>query len=436
MVFMRGLKINKVNIESPIITEIKPSVAFCVQLKVGQGKESKPLIKVGETVKQGTVIAAPDGDTSGFVYSPVNGAVLKIETKINTFGENSTCVIIEAAKVNTPLFFNKLESFSANNLFGRLIESGSFDNWGKRMPTYHKYLNPNAKNERILVIKTFDSDPYILSNEAITEQYTEEVVKGAICFYRISGASKMFFIVPNEKSKQPLIAKIREIASKLEVPQNLFDIITVDNVYPYDENHLLCDILTGKEISVDEDVENRGIMIENSQSCLNFERAVYENRPVISSVYTIAGDNLAHNEVVEIYNGTLPQELLSRGQVVDLEKFRGFVLGGALSGLSQCDRALGLPLTYSAILTFKWDDSKYKEIDCINCGRCNEVCPMRLNPMSLDNFAINKDYGRAKKYGALSCINCGCCSYVCPARRFLSQRISDMADSIRLGRTM
>ena len=434
----RGIKIKgcREQLNNAKIAESKPSALFCVSLKPGKGPQSKILVEVGDSLKQGTVIASPSGSDSGFIYSPVSGAVANIVNKVNSFGELSTMVLIKPAKVNVALNFNTLASHSSTNLFGRLVESGSYDNWGQRLPTFHKYINPNAKNNRMLVVKLFDSDPFVFSNQAIAQNLTEEVVKGAVCFFKVSGAMQMVFVLAKSKQADEIIKKIKEVAIALELPENIFKFVKINNVYPYDEEHLLFKLITKHEMNPEEEVENRGIMIENSQSCLNFFRAVYENKPTLSSVYTVSGDNVKKPVIVEVPNGADALSVLALAQIEDENRFNGFTLGGAFNGVGQCDDSIGLQQTFSSMCSFKLNREINKEIDCINCGSCNAVCPMKLSPVNLDNFALNKDYGRAKRYGALSCINCGACSFVCPARRFLAQRISDMANSIREGRTM
>ncbi len=54
---------------------------------------------------------------------------------------------------------------------------------------------------------------------------------------------------------------------------------------------------------------------------------------------------------------------------------------------------------------------------CIRCGRCLEVCPMRLNPSTLSIYVERMRFEDAQRHNVMDCIECGCCAYVCPSRR-------------------
>ena len=55
------------------------------------------------------------------------------------------------------------------------------------------------------------------------------------------------------------------------------------------------------------------------------------------------------------------------------------------------------------------------ETACLRCGRCVQVCPMRLVPAKLGQAARTGDVALAKRHHVAACIECGCCAYECPA---------------------
>lgn len=83
--------------------------------------------------------------------------------------------------------------------------------------------------------------------------------------------------------------------------------------------------------------------------------------------------------------------------------------------------------TSSSILAFEKDVvAASSESACINCGRCVEVCPSRIIPSRLADFAQRFNEEAFLKWNGLECVECGSCSYVCPAKRQLKQSIGAM----------
>ena len=102
--------------------------------------------------------------------------------------------------------------------------------------------------------------------------------------------------------------------------------------------------------------------------------------------------------------------------------------GNALTGLSA-----PVTKTTSGLLFLTEKETNAEEpTPCINCGKCADVCPMKLMPMQTAFYTSAKDYEAADKYGGvLSCIECGACSYICPARRPLAQSIKTAKAELR-----
>ncbi|MDE5590744.1 MAG: 4Fe-4S binding protein, partial [Acetatifactor sp.] len=63
---------------------------------------------------------------------------------------------------------------------------------------------------------------------------------------------------------------------------------------------------------------------------------------------------------------------------------------------------------------------------CIYCGRCVEVCPGRVIPSRLADYAEHFDEEAFLANHGMECCECGCCSFICPAKRPLTQEIKSM----------
>ena len=64
-----------------------------------------------------------------------------------------------------------------------------------------------------------------------------------------------------------------------------------------------------------------------------------------------------------------------------------------------------------------------EETACVRCGRCVDVCPMRLVPTRLALASRAGDWELASNYHIAACMECGCCAYECPAAIPLVQLI-------------
>jgi electron transport complex protein RnfC len=73
----------------------------------------------------------------------------------------------------------------------------------------------------------------------------------------------------------------------------------------------------------------------------------------------------------------------------------------------------------------------YQNTACVNCGKCNAICPVDLEVNLLGRFSEYGIFDKCRDLGAENCIECGLCAYVCPAHRPLVQLISHAKHTIQ-----
>lgn len=123
---------------------------------------------------------------------------------------------------------------------------------------------------------------------------------------------------------------------------------------------------------------------------------------------------ISHKELIEAAGGFTeePEKLIS---------------GGPMMGFAMVTLDAPVTKTSSSLLAFKEDIvKKSPETACINCARCVDVCPSRIIPSRLADFAKRQDEASFVAWNGLECVECGSCSYVCPAKRQLKQSIGSM----------
>lgn len=404
--------------------DIKPLNEFSfynVPLKLKNISESEPVVRVGDVVKQGTLLAKPAGKLGIKIYSPVSGKVLNILEKMLPTGEYCKHVLIMNDKKGEVQDLADMESISDVNLISRLKDSGIVDSV-TGMPSYLKYAYTGSRSYKNLLVLMDSTDPNSTVNQTITEFKMEEVVNGAKYFMNMTSAQQIIFVF--NESDYRLANKLKKHI--LESKKNYdFKIKFIPNKYPFDNPFILSSLVLRKKILGKKSFLQEGVVIETSESCYNFCRAVEFNKPVTSKIITVDGTNVFRPGNYIVANGTSYDNLLGEVGIENLDDKSQLIDGNILSGTALYDTSASISLLNDTLLLEKFDIlTKFKEHPCISCGKCISVCPVFINPALLDEAYINGDFDELEKNNVFSCIECGCCSYVCPSKRFLSQRIA------------
>ena len=100
-------------------------------------------------------------------------------------------------------------------------------------------------------------------------------------------------------------------------------------------------------------------------------------------------------------------------------------------GMALFNLEVPVTKTSSALLCLTHDEVAEQEpTACIRCGRCVEVCPSKLIPQKMLEYAEKFDDEGFQKLNGMECYECGCCTYVCPAKRRLTQAFKQTRRSI------
>ena len=89
-----------------------------------------------------------------------------------------------------------------------------------------------------------------------------------------------------------------------------------------------------------------------------------------------------------------------------------------MNGVAASSTDMPIVKQSDAILVFgRKAAEKPEQLNCIGCGRCAAVCPMKLRPFEIVKAQSKGKLETIKKLYADHCIECGCCSYICPSKR-------------------
>ena len=127
-------------------------------------------------------------------------------------------------------------------------------------------------------------------------------------------------------------------------------------------------------------------------------------KSVFETIITISGDCISKPLVLRVKLYTSLLDILNEFFEIDNEEFDIYVngyLGG--SKINSIDDIIITMDTKSFVINKKIQEV---ETECINCGACERICPMKIN--------VKRCYFGSKQ--DKKCLNCGLCNYICPAK--------------------
>ena len=405
------------------IKELLPKGDLCYPLSQHIGAPASPLVQVGDHVLKGQKIAEAAGFVSASVHASVSGTVKAIVEHFNATGNKVNCILVENDGEYEEVEYQAVESLeglSKEDILNRIGEAGIVGMGGAGFPTKVKLSPKEPEKIDFVIANCAECEPYITADYRRMLENTEELVNGMRAVLMLFDNARGIFGVEN--NKKDCIAALKE-ATKDE-PR--MEVKALQTKYPQGSERQLIYATTKRAINSAMLPADAGCVVDNVETLIAINNAVIHGKPSIERVVTVSGDDVVNPGNYRVLFGTSHQELIDAagGFKTEPEKV---ISGGPMMGFAMFTVDVPVTKTTSSILAFEKDEvSKHPESPCINCGRCVEVCPDRLVPSRLADYAKRHDSDMFEKWNGMECIECGCCSYVCPAKRPLKQSIGSM----------
>ena len=398
-----------------------------IPLSQEAGSNFKPLVKVGDIVKEGDVIAETEltPGKKSYIHSSVPGTVVSIEPVFAPDGRQEFSVKIKFGGAFSFLgkkFFEKNASaFVPNEIPAKLTSLGVLNTFKSSIPEnlglqIENMLKAKKKPEN-LIVRLFDEDPYRVTDSLISKFYFDQLVKGALILAKAINAKGIVFAI-DQKFANKDIFKNEENKNIRALEMNIRrypcgtprEIVSAFIRGPLKRTCVFC--ISEHDLFVD------------ASTAYEVYKAAGLSIPSVDRFVHFSGDCLNASCLLEVKVGTTLRDIVSQlgGFVKDPAHI---IINGMLCGISV--QSLDIPITkYVKSVEFlskkrRTDEQIYS---CINCGNCRFACPVKLSPDILYNHTVNyKLLNERFTASSLACIECGLCNTVCPARLPLCQTI-------------
>ncbi|WP_340153137.1 electron transport complex subunit RsxC [uncultured Marivirga sp.] len=378
------------------------------------GAPSKLVIREGQEVVRGQILAESDGYLSVPLHAPVSGLVKRISNVPTISGKMTTGIYLEPFPSSTQEILDgepiNLDAASPDDILMGIQQAGIVGLGGAAFPTHAKLKIPDGKHCDTLIINGIECEPYLTTDHRVMLEQSDDIFLGIKYLMKATAAKRT--IIGIEANKQDAADLLQE-----RLPKN--EAISVEVVpvkYPQGAEKMLITSLLGKE------VPSRGLPIDvnavvvNVATTAEIGRLLPHGRGIQERVITITGPGVKKKGNYLIPIGTPLRYVLE--QVGVDESVSEVYMGGPMMGVAVANLDISIVKGTSGVVVFNKEQIEQapQVYPCIKCGACVDACPLSLNPSKLGILAKFESYEKmAEEYHLMDCFECGSCSYVCPS---------------------
>ncbi len=393
------------------------------------GAPCKPLVKVGDYVMIGQKIADSEAPVCAPIHATVSGTVKKIEPYFHpTLNEVMAIVVendyqdvLDPALRDVQRDYTTMES---EEIIGYIREAGIVGMGGASFPTHIK-MNSALHKVDTVIINAAECEPYLSSDHRVMLENTAEFVEGIKIIRQALGVRRVYIGI--ESNKPDAISRLYKVLRKTKIR-----IVVLATKYPQGGEKQLIKAITGREVPSGKLPADAGCCVFNVDTAVAIYRAVVKGYPLMRRIVTIAGEALERTGNANVRIGTPISSVLQKFGLQE-QNMKKLIMGGPMMGTAICHLDAPVVKGTSGLLCLTQEQlsEDYDGNNCIRCGRCITVCPMKLAPNYIGMFSHKNEVQKCKELNAMDCIECGCCSYTCPAKLPLLQHIRIAKQKIR-----
>jgi len=406
-------------------------------LPLGQhlGAPARPIVKVGERVQRGQLIAEPGAFVSTALHSAVTGWVRAIAPRRYPSGQLQSAIEIEAdpyatqrIESNPPIDWHSL---STDDFIKHVQQAGIVGMGGAAFPSHVKYALPDGLQIKHLVINGAECEPYLTNDHRLMLERPETVLQGIEIVRQKLKAEQATIGV--ELNKANAIAVLQKAIRQGQYQH--IKVVPLRVKYPQGAEKMLIQSLFGTEIPAGQLPRDLGVTVNNVGTIVAIADYFESGMPLIERIVTVSGPGVEQPANLIVPLGTPVREVLRFCGGLK-QTTREVIMGGPMMGMPIASLDVPILKGSSGILAFTATETgKPKEYPCIRCGRCVEACPHFLNPSRLAKLAKVGWYEEMAQYNALDCVECGACTYSCPSGIPIVQLIKVGKTEIRKAKT-
>ncbi len=396
------------------------------------GAPTKPVVKKGDKVKVGTLIAEAGGFVSAPIYSSVSGTVFKVDTAIDATGYRVPAIIINVEGdewEETIDRSDKLETLAEHpeltpeEIVERIKTAGVTGMGGAGFPTFIKLCPPPGAKADCVIINAVECEPYITSDYRLMMEHADEILVGLELLMKAAKVDKAYIGIETNKPQA-----IDLLTEKTAGNPNI-EVVPLKQRYPQGGEKQLVDAVIRRQVPAPPAIPvNVGAIVQNVGTAFAVYQAVMKNKPLFERYTTVTGKKIANPGNFLVRMGTPMRELIDACGGMP-EGDNKLLAGGPMMGKALTSTEVPVCKGTNSVTVISEEEAVRKPVQpCIRCAKCVSVCPMGLEPFLLATASAMHNWEKVEAEGVTSCIECGSCQFTCPSHR-------PILDNVRLGKS-
>lgn len=385
-------------------TELTLSSVGRVFLPLGSEEEAYTItVCEGENVLAGAKIAMQGDETP--VYSSVAGKVVGVFERggVHYIAVDEDPELKKDVRTVREPESRALSELTGEELLDAVKLLGVADTYSGDY-LWRRLSRAIGKTRRVVVDVTDDAG-WSFTEYRTALKHPGEVLGGAKVLLHLLGATRIILLTDSMRKKT-----FEAFRTMINDPK-LVILAEIEAKYPL-RDETLYEAIYVRRLPKGKSAQDEGIFIVKAQTAVALYQAILTGKPQTIQTLTAAGEGFGRNAVLNVPMGTAWRTIL------DGAKFKGGEYQTSVGSLLCGEKAEGA-LDMKTEAVFADLPVRREEAHCIACGRCAEVCPMRLEPFRI----LGTRNVRTAKHLSNVCIGCGCCDYICPSQISLKEKI-------------
>ena len=271
------------------ITALAAPKQVIIPLSQHIGAPAQAVVKKGDMVKVGTLLAKAGGFVSANIHSSVSGKVNKIDNAIDASGYRRPAVFIDVEGDEWEETIDRSETLvkecnlSAKEIIDKIAAAGVVGMGGATFPTQVKLMPPPGSKAEIVIVNAVECEPYLTADHSLMLAKGEQILVGVTILMKAVGVNRA--VIGIENNKPDAIAHMQKLAAQYPG----VEIMPLKVKYPQGGEKQLIDAVIGKQVKSGALPISAGAIVQNVGTVYAVYEAVQKNKPLFERVVTVTG---------------------------------------------------------------------------------------------------------------------------------------------------